>query len=185
MAEAELTDKQTLFIHWYCILLNATEAAKRAGYGDPENRVSLASLGSETLRNPQVRAEIDKRLKASIPSPEEVLQRVSQRAMLDVTPYLKEDLTLDVKALAQAGLGHLVKGVKPGREGTEIALVDPQTATKMLARYHGLLADRLDITLQRKPTPTEDDMTRLVDMLQSQATDGDASDTPDSSEGGE
>jgi hypothetical protein len=62
-------------------------------------------------------------------------------ATADITPYLKNDGTLDVQQLADAGLGYLVEGVKPGRNGTEIALASPQTARKMLARHHKLFND--------------------------------------------
>jgi hypothetical protein len=137
MSTSTFTAKQELFISWYVKLLNATQAAKRAGYSG-EGHI-LEQQGSQLLRNIEVRAEIDRRLKAGIPSANEVLTRIKQRALADVTPYLKADGTLDVQALAAAGLGHLVKGIKPGREGLEIALVDPQAATKNLARYHRLL----------------------------------------------
>ena len=183
MGEPQFTDKQLLFIHWYCIVLNATEAAKRAGYGDPENRVSLASLGSEVLRNPQIRVEIDRRLKESIPSADQVLQRISQRAMVDVTPYLKDDQTLDVPKLANDGLGHLVTGVKRTREGPEITLTDPQTATKTLARYHRLLRDQVDVTIEDRTTPSRDVLDSLVQQVaaleQQASSGGDAQDTDD------
>lgn len=159
----KLTDKQELFIHWYCILLNATEAAARAGYeGD---RMTLANVGSENLGKPYVRAEIDRRLKAAIPSADEVLNRVSQRAMVDVTPYLREDMTLDVVRMRDEGVGHLVTGVKRTREGPEVTLTDPQTATKTLARYHRLLGDQLDVTIHDRTTPTQDDIARLAQQL--------------------
>ena len=163
----QFTDKELAFIHWYCILLNATEAAKRAGYGDEDTtRESLASMGSALLRKVAIRAEIDRRLKASIPSPDEVLQRVGQRAMVDLTPYLNEKLELDVEKLGNDGLGHLVTGVKRTRDGPELTLTDPQTATKTLARYHRLLGSQLDITLQDKSGPTIDEVQSLRQQLE-------------------
>lgn len=139
------TPKQELFIVWYCKLLNATSAAERAGYAG--DRASLGSQGAELLQNLAVRAEIDRRLKASIPSADETLSRIGAQAHADVTPYLDDELRLDVARLRADGLGHLVKGVRPGRQGPEVTLTDSQTAQKMLARYHRLLGDRLDVTV--------------------------------------
>lgn len=142
----KLTDKQTAFVEWYCKLLNATEAARRAGYAG--NSHTLEQVGHENLSKPEIRAEIDRRLKTSIPSADEVLSRIAARAHVDITPYLDDEQRIDVQALADAGLGHLVVGVKPGRNGVEITLASPETASKMLARYHRLL-DRhveLDVT---------------------------------------
>jgi len=143
MSENTLTPKQAAFVAWYVKLLNATNAAERAGYSG--DRHTLEQVGSENLSKPEIRAEIDKRLKASIPSAEEVLTRVSQRAHVDITPYLDEENRLDVERLRADGLGHLVVGVKPGRQGTEYTLASPETASKMLARYHRLLGQHVDI----------------------------------------
>ena len=148
MGEHAFTPKQEAFIAWYCRLLNATSAAERAGYGgDDTTRESLGSMGAALLQNVAVRAEIDRRLKASIPSPEEVLSRVGARATVDIGEYYGADGTLDLARLKADGYGHLVKGANVGRDGVNWALTDPQTATKTLARYHRLLGDRLEVDL--------------------------------------
>jgi len=166
MGDPQFTDKELAFIHWYCILLNATEAAARAGYGDEDTtRTCLSVIGAENIAKPRIRTEIDRRLKASIPSADEVLQRISQRAMVDVTPYLKDDQTLDVPRLANDGLGHLVTGVKRTREGPEVTLTDPQTATKTLARYHRLLGEQVDVTIQDRTTPNRDVLDSLAEQV--------------------
>ena len=55
-----LTDKQIMFIECYIQTLNATEAARRAGYKGNDN--TLASVGSENLQKPAIREWIDARL---------------------------------------------------------------------------------------------------------------------------
>jgi len=148
MGERAFTPKQEAFIAWYCKLLNATSAAERAGYGgDDTTRESLGSMGAALLQNVAVRAEIDRRLKASIPSPEEVLSRVGAQATVDLSPYIGEDGAVDIAAMRADGIGHVIAGAKPGRNGAELAFTSPQAAQKMLARYHRLLGDRLEVDL--------------------------------------
>jgi hypothetical protein len=135
--QVKLTGRQQAFVSFYLKNPNATRAAQLAGYSG--NEATLAVTGSDLLRNAKVQAELARLRKARRLNPDAILDLMESRATMDVTAYTREDGTLDVQALAAAGLGHLVKGIKPGREGLEIALVDPQTATKNLARYHRLL----------------------------------------------
>jgi hypothetical protein len=136
-SKARLTGKQEAFISFYLKNPNAANAARLAGYkGDPH---TLEQVAYENLRKPVIRAEIDRLRKERRLTPDAVLDMIEGTASVDLTPYLKADGTLDVQALAAAGLGYLVEGVKPGRNGTEIALASPQAARKMLARHHKIL----------------------------------------------
>lgn len=54
-----LRDKQLRFIEEYCIDLNATQAAIRSGY----SKQTAYKIGVENLSKPQIKNEIDKRLK--------------------------------------------------------------------------------------------------------------------------
>ena len=133
----KFTVKQTAFIGWYCKLLNATRAAEKAGYAG--NGHTLEQQGYQLLRNIEIRAAIDRLLEESIPSPKAVLSRIGSRAVADLGAYYDSEGTLDLAALKRDSLSHLVKGANVGRDGVSWALVDPQTATKTLARYHKLL----------------------------------------------
>ena len=53
---SNLTDKQKLFVERYVIHLNATRAAKEAGYSSRTAR----SVGSENLTKPDILKEIEK-----------------------------------------------------------------------------------------------------------------------------
>jgi phage terminase small subunit len=57
-----LTPKQSLFIDHYIETLNGTESYLKAF--DAHNRVTAATEGSKLLRNPQIKAEVDRRLEA-------------------------------------------------------------------------------------------------------------------------
>ena len=54
---AKLTDKQKAFVNHYLICLNATEAAKRAGYKGSYD--TLRSIGSENLTKPNIREVLE------------------------------------------------------------------------------------------------------------------------------
>lgn len=77
VTKRELTDKQKLFVDEYIISLNATESYKKA-YPDVKNDKTATSSASRLLRNANVRAHIDERLKEldseKIATQEEVLK---------------------------------------------------------------------------------------------------------------
>ena len=50
-----MTKKQQLFIQYYLCSLNATEAAKRAGY----SAKTAYSIGAELLKNPEIQKAIE------------------------------------------------------------------------------------------------------------------------------
>lgn len=85
---AKLTDLQQAFIDEYFLCdLNGTEAAGRAGYQG--NRNTLASIASENLRKPKIRAEIDRRLKERTMQANEVLYRLAEQARADLGAFFK------------------------------------------------------------------------------------------------
>jgi hypothetical protein len=55
----KLTPKQRLFVDYYLVTWNATEAARQAGYKG--NDVTLGSIGYENLRKSYIQEEIQKR----------------------------------------------------------------------------------------------------------------------------
>lgn len=76
----ELTDKQMAFCVWYCagaVNMNATEAARRAGYKGSDT--TLSSVGSENLTKPLIRAEIDRRLARAMSGADVTVEQVLRR----------------------------------------------------------------------------------------------------------
>lgn len=61
MAKTELTPKQKAFVSAYVATGNATEAARKAGYAGSDN--TLAQVGLENLRKPQIKAALESRQK--------------------------------------------------------------------------------------------------------------------------
>ncbi len=83
----KLTDKQAAFIEEYLVCLNATEAARLAGYQGTYD--SLRTIGSQNLTKTKIRTEIDKRLKSRTMKADEVLYRLDQQARADVGDFFK------------------------------------------------------------------------------------------------
>lgn len=166
--QPKLTPKQKAFADFYCGQSrgNATDAARRAGYADPE--VS----GWQNKQKVAVSGEITRILQSRTLGGEEVLERLTQHAngTLSHFIYTSGDVaTLDLSTEdAQANL-HLLKKVKTKRRTggkddekweeieTEIELHDPQAALVHLGRFHKLFTDKQDITSAGQPIILSDE----------------------------
>lgn len=156
-----LTDKQQAFVNHYLTCFNATRAAVAAGYSGNTAR----SIGQENLTKPDIRAEIDARLKELRMGANEVLARLERHARGDVTEILKpytlkdkdgnevkgedgqpvRDMVLDLHGAAERGALGLVKKVKFGARGdVSIEMYDAQRALITLAQVHRLVGPRDD-----------------------------------------
>ena len=171
-----LTAKQQAWLDRFLVTLNATESARDVY--DTDDYSTLSSIGHENMTKPEIRAEIDRVLAARAMGATELLTRVSEVAGMDVGPYLTDEGTLDLAKMRAEGKTRLIKGVTPGRDGLQVALQDPQAAQKMLARYHRLLGDRLEVDL----TTSVDIDTSALDALAAQLRAAASADsvTPDS-----
>lgn len=90
----KLTTKQRVFIQEYLICWNATEAARRAGYAQPNVQ------GSQNLVKPSIRGEIQRRLAEKAMSADEVLARLADHARGSMGDFLRvdeEDVLIDVQ----------------------------------------------------------------------------------------
>ena len=92
MAKSTLTPKQSRFIREYLIDLNATAAAKRAGYS---NNKSAEVTGFRLLSNDKIAAEIskamDKRGEKTGITAERVVRELACIAFLDIKDLFEED----------------------------------------------------------------------------------------------
>lgn len=137
---------------------NATEAARKAGYKDPQQS------GYENSHNTKIRQYIREHFLDRWLTAEEVTAQISEIANVGYAPYLrydqaKKELTLDLEQLLADGLGHLIKGVTYVRTGMDTAVqvvefFDAYKAKVDMARIHGLFKDNLSVNL---------DLSRLSD----------------------
>lgn len=155
------TDKQKLFIASYVECLNKTQAAKDAGY-QCKNDNSFAQMGHETLRNPKVRAEIDRILGERAMSAEEVVARISDHAAGSMGDFVEwsEDfgIRLDLTKAQAMGKLHLIKKFKEtenkriDKDGNEyitlrreVELYDAAAAHDKLMRHMSLYKDKSEV----------------------------------------
>jgi len=138
-----LTDKQKLFVTYYLETLNATEAARKAGYKGNYN--TLAQMGYENLNKPKIREAIDDVLGKRLIKPLEVLTVLQQIAtgnisdiMTDGPPY-----HLDMRKIKENG--HLVSSMKRDMSGrVNITMHSKLRAIELLGKYYDLFSDKVE-----------------------------------------
>ena len=128
--------KQQAFINHYLICLNATEAARLAGYQG--NYATLRKVGSENLTKGNIRAAIDARFKELHLTADEALARLATHARGDMGDCLdinEHGWKLDLKKMKELGLTRLIKKISYNEYGPVIELYDVQTAIAQILKY--------------------------------------------------
>lgn len=142
MSKGKLTGKQELFCVYYIDTLNATEAARRAGYKG--SYATLRSIGSQNLTKLNIKARIAELMAEKIIPQDEVLVRLSLQATSSIGDFItidKDGWRFDFKQFKSRG--HLIKSIKQGQYGTEIRLHDSQEALVQLGKHYGLFTERM------------------------------------------
>lgn len=148
--EIKLTGKQKAFIEAYVMCLNASEAARLAGYAG--NDATLGAVGYENLRKPQIKTEIDKLLNERTISADQVRSRLSEHSTADINDFISineftKQPQIDFQKAKDLGKLHLLKKVKFGKNGfvESIELHDSQSALVQMGRIYGMFKDRVII----------------------------------------
>ena len=140
---ADLSDKQKLFVERYLISLNATKAAKEAGYSEK----TAYRIGFENLKKPQIaelieqkRKEARKRNEVSL---DKIIDQYSRIALNEASKFLKVDeegnLTADFAGASQNDLTLLSYETDGRKDGVlKIKPHDPHKALEMLGKHLGL-----------------------------------------------
>ncbi len=148
-----LTPKQQIFITEYLRTWNATEAARRAGYANPNVE------GPKNTVKPSIAAAIAAELDRRKMGADEALARTADIARFNITEWIDDDGNLDIAALRAAGKGHVIKKVKTTRRTTvrddveyttttmEFEAYPADAAHDKLLRHHGQYNDRLAVNL--------------------------------------
>ena len=141
---AKLTAKQERFVDEYLVDLNATAAARRAGYSEKTAEV----IGYENLRKPQIMAAIHERqqnLQGKLEITQEaVLQELASIAFANGTDFVTVTGAglLCVKATSEVPKNKLpaIAGIKYSQLGIEIKLHDKVRALELLGKHLGVFA---------------------------------------------
>ena len=153
-----LTPKQARFVDEYLIDLNATQAAKRAGYSEK----TAGSIGSENLHKPEIQAALSKR-QADLAERVEIdqaaiVRRLALRSNLDIGELVEwggsvtvgEDqrwVTMKPSGKLPDHIRRAVESVEVKDNGTiKLKLFPKAKAEELLMRHLGMLNDRLDLT---------------------------------------
>lgn len=154
--EAQLTDKQAVFVAEYVTCWNATEAARRAGYSEKTAR----QIGAQNLSKLNIRQAIKAHLEAHAMSAAEATYRLSEMArgtMADFVDPLTDTINL-AKAERAGKLGLIKSFSRTDTEhggSTRIELYDAQAALVQIIKQHQLAAgeptSRVDVNVRNLP----------------------------------
>jgi phage terminase small subunit len=142
---AGLTNKQKEFIKAYAQCLNATEAARIAGYSPK----TAHSIGWENLRKPEISEQIRELLNDKAMKAEEVSSRLADQARgipADCFTVYGPTIAIDFDKLAEYGLLHLIKKLSYDADGRpRVEFYDAQSALVQLGRAHKLFTDGVQV----------------------------------------
>lgn len=142
MAKQKLTEKQKRFVQEYLVDLNATAAARRAGYSEK----TADRIGPELLGKTCVSAAIEKAKKERSARTEitqdRVLEELAAIGFARGTDYASVVsggvLVNDTEELTEQQKAAIV-GIKQTKEGVEVKLADKMKALELLSKHLGLL----------------------------------------------
>jgi len=147
-----LTLQEETFVSVYVKTFNATEAAMQAF--NPRNRNVGRTIGSIALARPNVKKAVKAWIKERKMEADENLTLLADTARADLSQFVvtrevkigrKKVLVqeFDLAALRDAGLGHLVKGIRQTKYGQQIEFHDAMKARELIGRHLGLFTDRV------------------------------------------
>ncbi len=166
-----LTAKQEMFVNMYFECgLNATAAAKQAGYSEKTAR----QIGSENLSKPDIAAHIRARMDKEAMSANEVLHRLAMIARGDFGELVDDNGNPSIKDAKGSGRSQLIKRIKSRAVTTEkddyveteIEILDPLKALELLGKAHSLFTDKVQhsggVTVRHADELTDDELARIA-----------------------
>lgn len=160
MAKRELTEKQKRFVQEYLVDLNATAAAKRAGYSPK----TAGEQGARLLANVKVQEEIqraiDKRRDRVEITQDKVLQELAAIAFANGTDYadIVSGMVVphDTEGMSPRQKAAIVS-IKQTKDGIEIKLAGKLKALELLGKHLGVFSSGVDYAVQLEDEPAMDD----------------------------
>ena len=162
-----LTAQQRRFVAAYLDCLNASEAARRAGYKTKANVQGArllayasiqAAVAAGTARYAMPASEVLARLAAiARGSLADVLRLPAPTTREDGTTYtVGSDWALDLVKARETGAIHLIKKLKTTKYGDEVELHDVVDALTLIGKQHGLFKEQgMQLNLDMSTLTTE------------------------------
>ena len=158
---AKLSPKQARFVKEYLIDLNATQAAKRAGYSEKTAEVIGHQLLKKTLVQEAISAAQKRRAERSEITAQQVLNELALIAFSDITDYADIEVTPSIKipgayeksitirntADIPKDKIRAISSVKEGQCGVEIKLCDKIKALELIGRHLAMFTDKKEVEL--------------------------------------
>lgn len=123
---------ERIWLAEYLKCFNATEAARRAGYKWP-NKVG-------PQKKQKFAEEVEEAIQEKIMGVDEALASMADQARVDLSPFIDVNGELDIRAMIDAGLGHLIKSTKrvvtKWDDRLEVEVYDKQSALKIVLDHH-------------------------------------------------
>ena len=130
-----MSEKQKAFCDHYITTLNATEAAKMAGYSEKSAR----AMGSENLTKPYIKEYIDLRL-----------AELEESRVADATEVLQY-------------LTRVMRGEEQDQFDMDASLQDRTRAAELLGKRYRLFVDKQEIDAKVEPITIVNDIPRRSD----------------------
>mgnify|MGYP003024086297 FL=1 len=130
-----MSEKQKAFCDHYITTLNATEAAKMAGYSEKSAR----AMGSENLTKPYIKEYIDLRL-----------AELEESRVADATEVLQY-------------LTRVMRGEEKDQFDMDASLQDRTRAAELLGKRYRLFVDKQEIDAKVEPITIVNDIPRRTD----------------------
>lgn len=165
---SRLSPKQKIFVESYLQTMNATEAARRAGYSDPN------ACCNQVLHNPLVLSAIEERMaarRAQNPHLEQrIIEELCRIAFADPRSLLRwgpDGVELLPSACLSPEQAAAVSEVSEGRGGViRLKKHDKIKALELLGRHLGMFADRVHAEISGPDgSPLREDKRILVQFV--------------------
>lgn len=150
----KLTPKQARFVEEYCAALNATEAARRAGYSEK----TAGAIGHENLTKPEIKQAVARRLDELSMTAEEATKRLTDIGRGSLAPFMRitasGEVTFDLSTKEAQDHLHLIRKIevlepRHDDDGNEVVagrikleLYDAKDAQIQMAKIRGMFVER-------------------------------------------
>lgn len=128
----ELTEKQKRFCEFYIQSLNATEAAKKAGYSEK----TAYAVGAENLRKPQIKQYIDS-----------IMEKLQSERVADADEVLQY-------------LTDVMRGNIKDQFDMEASIADRTKAAELLGKRYRLFVDKQEVSASIEAVTIVNDIPR-------------------------